>query len=99
MDTANIAVSGIQAGLVRLANAAHNVANLTTPDFQPLRTHQASIAGGGTRALSQRESRPAELDLAFELVESLRAAHATRASLRVLGIEAELSGSLVDLVA
>lgn len=41
-----IALTGIQAGLDRLANIANNVANVRTPGFRSRRTEQASLPNG-----------------------------------------------------
>jgi hypothetical protein len=97
MDTAGIALSGIAAAGLRLRNAAHGIANWTTPGFHPLHTRQASAVGGGTRAFTVRSERPALVDLARERVEMLRAGRPIRASLRVLETDFRTRGALLDL--
>jgi len=99
MDTAHIALSGIQAGFARLGASAHDVANLVTEDFHPLRTRQVSLQGGGTRAFVERSPTPEEVDLAAEWVEQIRASHQILASLRVLETDASMRGVLLDMMA
>jgi hypothetical protein len=95
LDASAIALSGLRAAGTRLGASAHNVANLTTPGFRPLGVRQLSQPGGGTRAVVVRL--PGPVDLAHEAVERLRAGYAFRASLRVLGADAALKGTLADL--
>ncbi len=49
------AVSGMRSAEARLATSAHNVANLGTPAFRPLRGTQESVEGGGSRVLAGQE--------------------------------------------
>ncbi|NNL65839.1 MAG: flagellar basal body rod protein [Myxococcales bacterium] len=98
-DIASIALSGIAAGFVRIGSAAHNVANLTTEDFHPLRTRQQTVAGGGTRAFAERSPVAAEVDLAAEIVEQMRGEHQALAAMRVLDADARTKGALLDLAA
>lgn len=44
------ALSGIRASILRQDVSAHNVANVTTSGFNPLRTLQTEVPGGGTAA-------------------------------------------------
>ena len=97
MDVAHIALSGIQAGFVRLGASAHDVANLVTEDFRP-RTHQVAVEGGGTRAFVERQPTPEQVDLAAEWVDQMRASHQILASLRVLSVDAHLRGVLLDVM-
>ncbi|MFQ5698141.1 MAG: flagellar basal body rod protein [Myxococcota bacterium] len=98
-STASIALSGISAAEVRLGASAHNVANLLTKDFRPLRSHQTAVAQGGTRAQVEQAPAPETVDLAGELVNQMTASLQARASMRVLGTDLGLIGSLLDLFA
>ena len=99
MDPLAVAASGMRSAELRLAASAHNVANLTTPSFRPLRVSQASVAGGGSVASLDQEAAAREVDLARELVEQSRASLQFGASLRVMSVASETRGRLVDLFA
>ena len=99
MGALRIAASGVRAAELRMAASAHNVANLTTPDFRPLRTVQRSSPAGGAVASSFQEPAPRPVELARELVDQMLAAAQLRASLRVFVVDAEVRGSLLDLFA
>ena len=99
MDALAIAASGIRSAALRHAASAHNVANLATPSFRPLRTTQVSIEHGGSVAHARQTPTAEEVDLAREYVEQIRAALQFKGSLRVLALGSALRGSLIDLVA
>lgn len=98
-STASIALSGIAAAGVRMGVSAHNVANLTTEDFHPLRSYQESVAGGGTRVQVERSPTAETVDLAGEIVNQMTASLQARASMQVLKTDMGLIGSLLDLFA
>lgn len=76
-----ISVSGMHAAMRRIEAASHNVANLLTEGFRPVRTH----------AIAQ------SVDLAGELVGMQVARFQFDASLRVADTQADLLGTLLDL--
>jgi flagellar basal body rod protein FlgG len=97
LDALSAAVSGVRAAGARLRSSAHNVANLLTEDFHPERVVQAAEAQGGVNTRVERSPAPAEVDLAAELVEQQRAALAGKASLRVIDVQLDLLGRVIDL--
>ena len=99
MGALSIAASGLRSAELRLAASAHNVANLTTPSFRPLRTIQTSLEGGGSSAQVRQEPRAREVDLAHEVVEQMLATYQFKASARTFAVVAETRGHLVDLLA
>ena len=99
MDTMGIALSGMQSASTRVAVSAHNVANLLTEGFRPQRTTQAAQASGGSQAMVTTADRPEAVDLDREIVGQIEARTQFKASARVLGVEAEMRGSLLDLFA
>lgn len=99
MDPLSVAASGIRSAEVRIAKSAHNVANLTTESFHPLRVHQSALAGGGSVASTTRAQLPEDVDLAREFVDQMRASLQFRGSLRILDVAAEMRGNLLDLLA
>ena len=89
----------MQSAVVRLRNSAHNVANLSTPDFKNHRTLQESQEGGGSRATILIDPEPREVSLANEFVEQSLASIQYKASVRVVKTELDLKGSLLDAFA
>ena len=90
------ALSGVQSAFERRNVAAHNVANLQTEDFRPLRARQVEASPSGSRVEVEQSAEPREVDLASELVGASVASTQARASLRVLDTELDLVGSLID---
>lgn len=99
MDSLSIAASGIRSAEVRMAASAHNVANLMTDSFRPLRVAQTSVASGGSTAHVHREPDAREVDLLHEIVQQMQASHQFNASLRFFETASEMRGRLVDLLA
>jgi hypothetical protein len=97
LDAISAALSGVRAAGVRLRASAHSVANLLTDDFHPERVVQSAEAQGGVSTRVERSPVPAEVDLASELVDQQLASLQARASLRVLEVESDLLGRVLDL--
>ena len=99
VDGLSIALSGITAAQRQIGASSHNVANMLTEDFRPLRAHQSEVAGGGVRASVTQADEPAPVDLADEIVTSDLASIQARASARVLETGLELLGTLLNVKA
>lgn len=99
MDGMGIALSGMQSAQTRVAVSAHNVANLLTTNFHPQRAVQTSVASGGSRATLTTAAAPGPVDLDREVVDQIVAKTQYAASARVLGVDLELKGSLLDILA
>jgi flagellar basal-body rod protein FlgC len=98
MDAVGTALSGLASSQARLFASAHNVANLNTESFRPLRALQSTLRGGGAEASLERSPAAREVSLAHETVERIRAGHQFVGSLRVLETALQMRGSLVDLL-
>ena len=94
----SIALSGINTAQTRLQVAAHNIANLSTPDFRRQEVTQNTQADGGTRAVIGRADTIGP-DLVGDLVRQLQAKHDFLANLSVLKTSNETLGSLLDIFA
>jgi len=99
MDAFSVAASGLRSAELRLSASAHNVANLTTPSFRPLRAEQTSVEGGGSSVELRQAASPQEVDLARELIQQILATSQFDASLRVLAVATEMRGQLLDQLA
>ena len=98
MNTLAIGVSGLHSAEVRLAASAHNLANLTTEGFRPVRTIQEEVVTGGSTARIDQVRGPVKVDLVHETAELARASLQYTASLRLIAVEFDLRGQLVDLL-
>ena len=83
----------------RIGVSAHNVANLLTGDFRPQRATQTSLSSGGSRAHIDQTTKPAPVQLEREVVDQIEARTQYTASARVFQVGAELSGTLLDILA
>jgi len=59
LDGIYAAVSGLRVSQRRLEQSSHNLANASTPGYQPRRVEQADVAGGGVRVTGTSPSGPA----------------------------------------
>ncbi len=99
MDAMGIALSGMQSAQTRVAVSAHNVANLLTDGFRPQRVMQTSAPSGGSQASVTTAPSPEPVSLEQEIVDQIVSKTQYAASARVLGVVAEMRGSLFDLFA
>lgn len=93
---ASIALSGLNAASLRLDSAAHNIANLQTPEFRRQQVRQQALPEGGVRAELDRAVQPGDA-LAEDIVGQMAASIDYRASLKLLKTGDELLGRLLDL--
>jgi len=93
---ASIGLSGLNAASLRLASAAHNVANLQTPEFRRQQVLQQAQPEGGVQAQITRAEQPGTA-LAEDVVMQMQASAAYRANLGVIKTEDEMLGRLLDL--
>ena len=97
MNGISATASGIQAGLIRQINVAHNIANLNTEGAHRLRTQQSDTPAGGSR--TQTLATGEDIDLAVELIELRLAKLQTEASAQVFRISADVEDSILDILA
>lgn len=95
--TLSSALSGIASAHTRIGVASHNLANQLTEDFRPLRSHQFSRATGGSVAQVEQVAEPEPVSVAREFVESEIAAVQARSSARMIKVELDLIGGLLDI--
>jgi flagellar basal body rod protein FlgC len=92
----SIATSGMNAAMLRLGASAHNVANMMTPEFHSQQVVQATQPGGGVTA-SLTQAGDTGTDLAGEVVQQMTAVYAFKSNLRMIQIEQDMLGSLLDV--
>jgi flagellar basal body rod protein FlgG len=98
-DALSIALSGISGAHKRVEAASHNVANLLTEDFRPVRVLQSSRASGGSTVEVEQAAEPEPVSLAREFIESDLAAIQAKASARIVEVDLDMLGSLLDILA
>lgn len=93
-STSAIALSGIQAGLARLAVSANNIANASSAGFTPQRVVQTAVPGGGTtvQAVSERSGG----SLLDDQVQQLSARYVIEANVLSLRTAHDALGQLLD---
>jgi flagellar hook protein FlgE len=90
-----ISLSGMQAAQTALGAAAHNIANLPTPDFRRQQVQASATAGGGVSvSLSQAPQEGAALET--DVVGLLAAKNQFLANLVVFKTSDQMTRSLLD---
>jgi len=95
---AAIASSGMNTALLGASAAAHNIANLQTPDVHRLRVEQQAQPGGGVSAVVERSPQPGDA-LAEDVVRQLMSSHLFKANLSVFRTHDAMVGVLLDVEA
>ena len=94
MDTSSI--TAIRAASVRLAISAHNVANVNTPGYHAMRAmieEQPTQLGVTVRA----EQTDQPVDLGREMVDQLMTLRYAQANMKVMKVQDQLSGTLLNM--
>ena len=92
------AMTGAKHAMGQLANNAHNLANLQTPEFRRERVAYSTQPDGGVSASAYLAQEPGA-SMETDLVEQLQARNAFLANLAVFRTSSRVRGSLVDLLA
>lgn len=91
----SIALSGMNAAQNRLNAAAHNVANLNTPEFKRQEVVDTAASGGGVNSATRTASTPGRA-LEADVVSQLQAKNAFIANLAVFKSHDKAMGALLD---
>ena len=102
VEALSAAVSGIQLGSLRMTVSAHDVANVNTPGFEQSDLVQVErypgTAVGAIRRTVNPDSESSGTDLAKEFGgEMTEAQTGYSSSLKVLKVQDEMLGSLLDI--
>lgn len=98
-DIKSVAVSALDAGGIRLAVTANNVANMNTEGFRPSTVVQEENKTGGGRISAIKEQGSDEVDLSREAVELIITEAGFKANIKVLQADEEMIKSLLDIKA
>lgn len=99
IDALGSALAGVSSAIKTRNVASHNIANLQTEDFRPLRARQVEARNGDPDVIVSQAEQPEEVDLARELVNGLVSDVQARASFRVIDDTLDLVGNLIDELA
>lgn len=94
----SIALSGLNAAMLRLDAAGNNIANLQTPGYKRQSVSQTEAAQGGVSA-SVEHVVESDNNLAQDIVDQMSAGYSFKANLRVVKTQDEMLGALLDLKA
>jgi len=92
------ALSGLNAASLQLQSSAHNIANLQTPDFRRQQVQQRAQPGGGVSASLASADVPGDA-LAQDFVNQMQASVVYKANARMLRVQRDLLGTLLDVQA
>lgn len=96
LSLSSIAQSGMQAAQARLNASASNVANMSTPGYQPVEAQsQANPASGGVVVNFSRAATEG-VSLEKEAVQQIEAKSTYTANLQVLKTSDQMMGSLLN---
>nr|WP_297357230.1 flagellar basal body protein [uncultured Caldimonas sp.] len=96
MSATAIALSGMNASMLRMDTAAHNIANAQTQGFRRQAVAQEAQPAGGVAAQVVQQP-TAGTSLAQDLVEQKAASYMFKANVLTLRTERDMLGSLLDL--
>lgn len=105
MDAASISLAGMNAATLGMAVTSNNVANANSKDFRSKRLELEETAGGGVKAAGLRESGTepvpggSNVDLATEFTNMLAYADTYKINAKVLEVQQEILGTVMDLKA
>lgn len=94
----SIALSGMNAAILRLDVAGNNIANSQTPGYKRQAVLQAGQADGGVTTLIARSVEAGE-NVARDIVDQISASYTFKANLRVVKTHDEMLGALLDVKA
>uniref|UniRef100_UPI0025BD4B74 flagellar basal body protein n=1 Tax=Aquabacterium sp. TaxID=1872578 RepID=UPI0025BD4B74 len=83
--TSTTALSGVQAARLHLDSAAHNIANIDTPDFRRQQTLQQTLEPAGVQT-SATQSDTTGSALETDRVEQMAASYSFQANLKTLKV-------------
>ncbi len=91
-----IALSGMNAAMLRLDAAGNNIANSQTPGYRRQSVSQADQAEGGVTTSVERSVEPGE-NMAQDFVDQISASYVFKANLRVVKTQDDMLGALLDV--
>ncbi|MBV8939216.1 MAG: flagellar basal body rod protein [Alphaproteobacteria bacterium] len=99
MQAINNALSGLNAAATRLAVAADNVANQSTPNYTQKDAVQSARPEGGVKVDVRNSAAVGGVDEATQVVNAATATYNFKANLSVIKAENKLSQDLLDIKA
>jgi len=103
MDATAVSLAGMNAATVGVAVVANNVANANSKDFKAKRVDFQDLRDGGVRPSQLRESEApgvpdgSNVDFATEFTSLLAYADTYKVNAKVLEVQQEMLGTVMDL--
>lgn len=106
------AISGVNLNSQRVSVAANNIANVSTPGYQPETVTATSVVSagaspGGVQSVTRSAlvdlqgvlaTQPSNTDIATEFTNLILAEHAYSASLKSISVAEDMSARLLDVI-
>ena len=105
MDTLSVSLAGMNAASLGVAVVANNIANANSSDFKAKRVDFEDIREGGVKPSGLRESEAtagfgsSNVDLATEFTSLLAYADSYKINAKVLEVQNEILGIVMDMKA
>jgi flagellar hook protein FlgE len=105
MDAASVSLAGMNAATMGVAVVANNVANANSKDYRAKRLDFEDLREGGVKPSQLRESEEAgvpggsNVDFATEFTNLLAYADTYKVNAKVLEVQQEILGTVMDLKA
>ncbi|MFP4013301.1 MAG: flagellar basal body rod C-terminal domain-containing protein [Chitinispirillaceae bacterium] len=90
----NTSAFGLRAAQTNLDNTAHSIANVNTAEFTPRKLHQSETIPPGTRISA---AKPGSQDLTRDMTDLTVSKNAYTANLKVIKLQDNMLGELIDL--
>lgn len=103
MDATSVSLAGMNAATLGVAVVANNVANANSKDYKAKRLDFEDVLGGGVQPAALRESEEptatesSNVDYATEFVNLMAYADTYKINAKVLEVQQEILGTVMDL--
>ena len=89
-------IQAMRAAVIEFGASAHNVANVSTPEFKTLEVER-SESPGGPEISTYRSER--QTDISEEMVKQMRSVYDFKANAKVVQFQDEMVGTVVNMLA
>ena len=89
-------INAMQASSFEMATSAHNVANVSTPDFKTIEVQRRESLSGPEVSTSRSDH---GTDITEEMLKQMRSSYDFKANAKVIQFQDEMIGTLVNMMA
>jgi len=91
------ALQGVIAAQERLNKSAHNIANINTENFMPLKIHQESKSPAGVKAYTYKSQTQKDTSIINEKLDEITSLIDVKANISIIKAADDMIGKIVDL--